>query len=409
MNKSLTSLALILVPLVGLTERPNILLLIAEDLSPRIEPYGDDLAKTPNLTKLGTKSIRYTSTFTTAGVCAPSRASLITGQHQISFGAQHMRTSTSPLGKYLALPPDQVKAFPELLRREGYFTFTDSKLDYQFSGIRSGSGPFTIWDSESASDTGWRDRNENQPFFGMINFFETHESGVMRPSGIPHSATHLATQLARLKLVAPEITNPQDVKLPPYYPDTDVVRQDIARHYDNIALMDQRLGAIIKALKEDGLFEDTIIIWTSDHGDGLPRAKRELLDSGIKVPLLIKLQCSDETECIAKTDDRLVSFVDLAPTILSLASAPVPNWLHGQSIFESHRTYVFASRDRIDEVEDRQRAIRSKEYKYIRSWYPGVPGGHELDYRDNLDMVRNWRKLFLEKKLTTIESKWFEK
>ena len=224
MNKSLTSLALILVPLVGLTERPNILLLIAEDLSPRIEPYGDDLAKTPNLTKLGTKSIRYTSAFTTAGVCAPSRASLITGQHQISFGAQHMRTSTSPLGKYLALPPDQVKAFPELLRKEGYFTFTDSKLDYQFSGIRSGSGPFTIWDSESASDTGWRDRNENQPFFGMINFFETHESGVMRPSGVPHSATHLATQLARLKLVAPEVTNPHDVKLPPYYPDNHVVR-----------------------------------------------------------------------------------------------------------------------------------------------------------------------------------------
>ena len=408
MNKSLTSLALILVPLVGLTERPNILLLIAEDLSPRIEPYGDNLAKTPNLTKLGTKSIRYTSTFTTAGVCAPSRASLITGQHQISFGAQHMRTSTSPLGKYLALPPDQVKAFPELLRREGYFTFTDSKLDYQFSGIRSGSGPFTIWDSESASDTGWRDRNENQPFFGMINFFETHESGVMRPSGIPHSATHLATQLARLKLVAPEVTNPHDVKLPPYYPDTDVVRKDIARHYDNIALMDERLGAITRALKEDGLFEDTIIIWTSDHGDGLPRAKRELLDSGIKVPLLIKLQCNAETTCIAKTDDRLVSFVDLAPTILSLASAPVPHWLHGQNIFESSRTYVFASRDRIDEVEDRQRAIRSKDYKYIRSWYPGVPGGHELDYRDNLDMVRNWRKLFLEKKLTTIESRWFE-
>ena len=408
MNKSLTSLALILVPLVGLTERPNILLLVAEDLSPRIEPYGDDLAKTPNLTKLGTKSIRFTSTFTTAGVCAPSRASLITGQHQISFGAQHMRTSTSPLGKYLALPPDQVKAFPELLRREGYFTFTDSKLDYQFSGIRSGSGPFTIWDSEGSSDTGWRDKNENQPFFGMINFFETHESGVMRPSGIPHSATHLATQLARLKLVAPEITNPHDVKLPPYYPDTDVVRRDIARHYDNIALMDRRLGAITRALKEDGLFENTIIIWTSDHGDGLPRAKRELLDSGIKVPLLIKLQCNAETKCVAKTDDRLVSFVDLAPTILSLASAPVPHWLHGQNIFDSSRKYVFASRDRIDEVEDRQRAIRSKDYKYIRSWYPGVPGGHELDYRDNLDMVRNWRKLFLEKKLTTIESKWFE-
>ena len=159
----------------------------------------------------------------------------------------------------------------------------------------------------------------------MINFFETHESGVMRPSGIPHSATHLATQLARMKLVAPEITNLKDVKLPPYYPITDVMRKDVARHYDNISLMDHRLGTIIRALEEDGLFEDTIIIWTSDHGDGLPRAKRELLDSGIKVPLLIKLQCTAETKCSAKTDERLVSFVDLAPTILSLVNAPLPH------------------------------------------------------------------------------------
>ena len=215
MNKLFTSLILVMTPLVGITDRPNILLLVAEDLSPRIEPYGDHFANTPNLTKLGSKSIRYTNTFTTAGVCAPSRASLITGQHQISFGAQHMRASTSPLGRYLALPPEHVKAFPELLRREGYFTFTDNKLDYQFSGIRSGSGPFSIWNLEGASDTGWRKRSANQPFFGMINFFETHESGVMRPSGIPHSATHLATQLARMKLIAPEITHPKDVKLPP--------------------------------------------------------------------------------------------------------------------------------------------------------------------------------------------------
>ena len=117
MHKLFTSLTLVLTPLVGIADRPNILLLVSEDLSPRIEPYGDNLANTPNLAELGSKSIRYTNAFTTAGVCAPSRASLITGQHQISFGAQHMRASTSPLGRYLALPPEHVKAFPELLRR----------------------------------------------------------------------------------------------------------------------------------------------------------------------------------------------------------------------------------------------------------------------------------------------------
>ncbi len=401
-------LMLLVLPVAGMSARPNILLLVAEDLSPRIEPYGDQIAQTPNLSKLATNGTRFTNVFTTAGVCAPSRAALITGQHQISFGAQHMRTSTSPLGKYFALPAEHVKGFPELLRQNGYFTFTDSKLDYQFSGIRSGSGPFSLWDRENSEDTGWRERQPHQPFFGMINFFETHESGVMRPSGLPHSATHLATQLARLNLVAPQITNPKEVSLPPYYPDIESVRSDLARHYDNIALMDTRVGNILSALKEDGLLENTVIIWTADHGDGLPRAKRELFDSGIKVPFIMRMPCKGNEDCGGTTDDRMVSFVDIAPTLLSLAQAPVPDWLHGVNFLQSAREYIFASRDRIDEVEDRQRAIRSKRFKYIRSWQPEVPGGHKLAYRDNLDMVRDWRTLYQKKKLNEIQSDWFE-
>ena len=401
-------LILLILPIAGMSERPNILLLVAEDLSPRIEPYGDKIARTPNLSKLARESTLFTNVFTTAGVCAPSRAALITGQHQISFGAQHMRTSTSPLGKYLALPPEHVKGFPELLRQRGYFTFTDSKLDYQFSGIRSGSGPFSLWDRENSEDTGWRERHPEQPFFGLINFFETHESGVMRPSGLPHSAAHLATQLARLNLVAPQVTDPKKVTLPPYYPDIKSVRSDLARHYDNIALMDTRVGHILSALKEDGLLENTVIIWTTDHGDGLPRAKRELFDSGIKVPFIMRVPCKGNEDCGGTTDDRMVSFVDIAPTLLSLARAPIPDWLHGVDFLRSAREYVFASRDRIDEVEDRQRAIRSKRFKYIRSWQPEVPGGHKLAYRDNIDMVRDWRTLYQTKKLNQLQSNWFE-
>ncbi len=399
---------LLLMPVVGMGDTPNILLLVAEDLSPRIEPYGDKIARTPNLSKLAAQSTLFTNVFTTAGVCAPSRAALITGQHQISFGAQHMRTSTSPLGKYFALPAEHVKGFPELLRQKGYFTFTDSKLDYQFSGIRSGSGPFSLWDRENSEDTGWRDRQPEQPFFGLINFFETHESGVMRPSGIPHSATHLATQLARFKLIAPQVTDPESVTLPPYYPDIDSVRTDLARHYDNIALMDTRVGNILSALEEDGLLENTVVIWTSDHGDGLPRAKRELFDSGIRVPFLMRVPCKGADDCGSNIDDRLVSFVDIAPTLLFLAQAPIPDWLHGVNFLQSTRKYIFASRDRIDEIEDRQRAIRTKHFKYIRSWRPEVPGGHQLDYRDNIDMVRDWRTLYQAKKLNQTQSDWFE-
>ncbi len=273
------------------TTRPNILLLMAEDLSPRIGSFGDALANTPNIDQLAVAGTRYTNVFTTAGVCAPSRAALITGQHQISFGGQHMRTTTGPLGPYLAQPAAGVKAFPELLRGAGYYTFTDRKLDYQFSGVSAGSGPFTLWDKDGAAPTAWRKRAPGQPFFGLINFLETHESGVMQPDGPPHSPSHAATQKMRknANLVAPAVTNPADIILPPYYPDLPAVRNDLARHYDNIHAMDQRVGDIVAALAADGLLDNTIIIWTTDHGDGLPRAKRELYDSGTKVPLVLRI------------------------------------------------------------------------------------------------------------------------
>lgn len=411
----------VLVVLAGVTcsahaaQRPNILLLVAEDLSPRLGSYGDTLAVTPNIDALAARGTRYTHAFTTAGVCAPSRAALITGQHQISFGAQHMRTSTGPLGEYYAQPDPQVRAFPELLRASGYFTFTDRKLDYQFSGVRAGSGPFTLWDVDGANDDAWRQRAPKQPFFGLINFLETHESGVMRADGKPHSASHKATQAMRNNngLVAPSVTQAAAVELPPYYPDLPEVRADIARHYDNIRMMDTRVGKILDNLRADGLLEDTIVIWTSDHGDGLPRAKRELLDSGIRVPLIVYIPAkwrTAETHPAGtdETDTRLVSFVDLAPTILQLAGAATPGYLHGQSIFTSKRRYIYASRDRIDEIMDRQRAIRSKRFKYIRSWHPDVPGGHPLAYRDNLDMVRAWRAAWSAGQLSPRQARWFE-
>ncbi|MEM7079891.1 MAG: sulfatase [Pseudomonadota bacterium] len=394
---------------VNADQRPNILLLVAEDLSPRIGAYGDPVAQTPHLDDLARVGTRFTQAFTTAGVCAPSRASLITGQYQISFGAQHMRTSTAPLGSYLARPPKGLRAFPELLRASGYFTFTDRKLDYQFSGILAGSGPVSIWNLDNAPDTAWRQRRPDQPFFGMINFFETHESGVMHPTAEPHSEVHARTQQMRAAsgVVAPSITAPATVTLPPYFPDLPEIRADLARHYDNIAMMDARVGRILAALVEDDLWDNTIIIWTSDHGDGLPRAKRELYDSGTHVPMLIKPTTTMSWPFSAAAE-RLVSFVDLAPSILTWAGVTLPPYLHGQRLDGQERKYVFAARDRIDEVYDRQRSIRGKRYKYIRSYAPDVPGGHPLAYRDNLDMMRALRAAYTRGELKDAEVLWFE-
>lgn len=384
-------------------------------MSARVGAFGDSVALTPNLDALAASGVRYPNTFTTAGVCAPSRAAHILGRYQIATGTQHMRSSSRPEGGYRSVPPAGAKAYPELLRAAGYYTYTDTKLDYQFSGTMWNSGPFTIW-SDEGSGTHWRNRNAGQPFFGFINFGVTHESGVFAPLGTwPHSLTHFVMQVLRAvrspDVDVPEQVRPEVVPLPPYYPDTPTARKDIARHYNNIAVMDAQVGALLDQLEADGLAGSTIVIWTTDHGDGLPRGKRELYDSGIRVPMIIRWPARYLPAGVqpGSEEQRLISFVDLAPTILRLAGVPLPPGLHGQDIVtDQPRRYVYAARDRIDEVLDRQRAVRDGRYKYIRSWYPEQPGGHALEFRDNIDMMRELHTLYANGELNPQQRLWFE-
>ncbi|MAI26116.1 MAG: sulfatase [Spirochaeta sp.] len=398
--------------------RPNILVLMAEDMSDRVGAFGDPVAVTPNLDALAAEGVRYTETFTAAGVCAPSRAAFLTGMHPISIGAQHMRSSSHPEGEYRAVPPPEVKAFPELLRAAGYYTFTDGKLDYQFSGPLSGTGPETIWDMELGNEY-WAGRaSPSQPFFGLINFEETHESGVFTQlfEGWPHSAIHFVMQGVRtLVLGIPSgggTVQPEDVILPPYFPDTPTVRSDLARHYKNIELMDGRVGRILERLEADGLSDSTIVVWTTDHGDGLPRSKRDLYDSGIEVPMVIRWPELFRPAGVepGTIDARLISFVDLAPTLLELAGVEAPSYFQGRSFAGTDkeiRDYVFASRDRIDEVEDRERAVRDHRYKYIRSWEPALPNGHPSAFRDNMEMMRELWVLKEAGQLDAVQEIWF--
>jgi N-sulfoglucosamine sulfohydrolase len=400
-----------------LAPRPNILLLVAEDMSTRVGAFGDRVAVTPNLDALADEGVRYTQVFTTAGVCAPSRAALMLGMHQIATGSQHMRTGSRPDGAYFAVPPVGVKAFPELLRERGYFTYTDNKLDYQFSRAFAHSGPSTIWDLEDAAAGDWDKRAPGQPFFGLINFTVTHESGIFPPLGsAPHSATHFAVQLLRwwtLDGPVPEVVLPEDIDVPPYYPDLEEVRTDMARHYNNISYMDGQVGAVLRQLDAAGLADSTVVIWTADHGDGLPRAKRELFDSGIHVPMIIRWPPAFRPAGVepGMVDERLISFVDLGPTILSLGRTRVPGYMHGRKFAGKDalpRDYVYASRDRIDDQMDRQRAVRDKRYKYLRSWYPWHPGGADLDFRDNIDMVRRMRAKYDVGNMDPIQAQWYE-
>jgi len=382
-------------------DRPNIIVLMAEDLSSRIGAFGDPVASTPNLDALAARGVRYPNVFTTAGVCAPSRAAHITGMYQISIGAQHMRSSTFGEASYLAVPPPEVKAYPELLRRAGYFTFTSRKLDYQFSTWAPGSGPFTIWDSETPEPQ-WKGKRPDQPFFGLVNLPQTHESQVFDKHVYPNRKKGLE-----------QITNPEDVIVPPYYPDTPTVREYLARHYDNVHTMDKYAGSVLARLEADGLLDNTIILWTTDHGDGLPRSKRELYDSGIKVPMIVVWPEKYRPDWVKPggVDEQLVSFLDLSASVLRLAGVPLPDHLHGKPVLvdkDTKREYVFAAKDRLDEHVFRERAVRDDRYKYLRNYVPDKPGATHLAYRDQQAIMRELWELSEGGKLNAQQQYWFD-
>ncbi|KDA01517.1 sulfatase [Hyphomonas oceanitis SCH89] len=398
---------------------PNILLVVFEDMSQKIGAFGDPIATTPILDAFAEESILYPNTFTTAGVCAPSRAALITGVHQQSLGAQHMRTHAfgtthEPSGYeigYTAVPPPEVKAFPELMRQAGYYTFTgyggwviSNKKDYQFGT------PFTIWDDDSV-EASWRGRASGQPFFGMVTLATTHESFLFPEQAVRTTDLAVKTAARNSKLLAgkEKLTRPADVIVPPWLPDTPEVRQEIAAQYDNIAFTEKKLQVLLSDLEADGLADNTIVIVTTDHGDGFPRAKRSLYDSGIRVPLMIRLPGGEHA---GEVRDELVSFVDLAPTILSTADTSVPAWIQGRDFLGSDRDfpnqYVFASSDRMDSAMDRMKAVRDERYKLIRNYRPEVPLLPRIAFREELRSMQAFRALSATNGLSRLQNSYFD-
>ena len=335
-------------------ERPNILWLSCEDISSHIACFGDPQAITPNLDKLATQGVRFPNTFTTAGVCAPCRSGIITGMYQTTLGTHHMRCQ--------ATLPANIRPFPALLREAGYFCTNNSKQDYQFRT------PKDVWD-DSSGKAHWRQNPDpTKPFFAVFNFGGCHESGIANTQKYESVTQDLSSDQRQ---------DPAKLTLPPYYPDTPRVREDWKRNYELITAMDAWAGDLLKQLEDDGLAENTVVFFWSDHGVGLPRAKRWLYDSGTRVPLIVRIPESlpHSNQALPNAIDRqLISSIDFAPTVLGLAGLSIPNHFQGRAFLGNHlspqRSYVYGARDRMDERYDIIRSVRDQRYRYIRNYEP---------------------------------------
>ena len=404
----------------GEMTRPNVLWIVCEDMSPLLAAFGDSTIQTPNLSRLAARGVRFPNTFSVAGVCAPSRFAIATGIYPISAGAQHMRTqwnteilqSVGLPGAYGALPAPEVKMLSQILRENGYFCTNNAKTDYQFEA------PKTAWD-EQGWQAHWRHRPPGKPFYAVFNLEITHESQVWS-TGRGNLRFQPGFETPDFPLDSfrrpfapgerPDIRLDPDLRppLPPYLADTDATRTDLRRVYDNIRIMDEQVGVLLDQLEADGLTDSTIVFFYSDHGGPLPRQKRLLYDSGIRVPMIVAWP--DESRA-GEIDSTLFSFVDFSPSVLSLAGIEPPAWLQGQANFGVYaapaRTHVFAASDRLDEHYDRIRAARDERFKYLRNYYPDRGYYLPLAYREQMASMQELLRKRDEGSLTDVQAQWF--
>lgn len=388
-----------LVSVASATHGPNIVWIIADDMGADMGCYGDTYSTTHNLDRFASQGTRYTHAFSVHGQCSPSRSALITGMYPTTIGTQHMRCE--------GVPPAYVKCFTEYLRRAGYFCTNNAKTDYNFgwNGSKSpadwtSKAPLGAWD-ECGPKAHWRDRPDNAtPFFSVFTLGVTHESQIF--------ASDERAKVRTRDLSPQQFHDPAVAPLPPYYPDHQQVRHDVARYYDLVTAMDIQAGRLLAELEEDGLADNTVVFFFADNGCGLPRAKRWVYDSGIHVPLIVRWP---GTLAAGAVQDRLVSFIDFAPTVLSIAGVTIPPHIQGRPFLGrdegAPREYIFAARDRYDEVVDYMRTVRDHHYKYIRNFRPEIPYAVEVAYMDQMPMMRTWRELNAAGELEGTAKAWF--
>jgi N-sulfoglucosamine sulfohydrolase len=367
---------------------PNILWITSEDNSPFLGCYGDKNATTPHLDQLAREGFRYTRAYANCPVCSPARNTIITGVYAASNGNEQMRSAYPTTG--------QVQAYSALLMQAGYYCTNNVKTDYNTSTI----DPAVIWD-ESSARAHYKNRPEGKPFFAIFNLMESHESSIFPPGalmGRPGDA------------VVPK-HNPAAMVLPPYHPDIPEMRHDWAVYYDQVEIMDARVGELLRELEALGEAENTIVFYYADHGGVLARSKRYVYETGTKVPFIVRIPEKYKhlfpAQKPGEAVDRMISFVDLAPTLMSIAGTEIPEFMQGDAFLGPEKSqepeYVHMTRQRMDERIDMSRAVRDRKFRYIRNYMPfRIPMQH-LDFLFIAPSARAWEDAFHAGRLNEIQ------
>lgn len=376
--------------------KPNILFILAEDIGKNLSCYGEPLVSTPNLDRLAARGVRYNNAFTTAPVCSASRSAIMTGMYQTSIGAHNHRTwqwNKQPL-------PAGVRTITDYFREAGYFTVNvapgaGKAKKASTSGVpgitgSSGTGKTDfnfLTDGPPFDGFDWNQRKPGQPFFAQLTINESHKGPgwtFARSNNSPVGHVEAAK-----------------IKLPPYYPDHPIAREEYANYLDAIQLMDHYVGEVLARLENDGLAGNTIVVFIGDNGQCLFRSKQFLYDGGISIPLLIAWP---DRRRAGTTDDQMVSSIDISAALLGFAGVKPTAVMQGRDFLApglTPRSYIFAARDRMDESTDRMRAVRTPEWKYIRNYFPAIPYMQRNAYKEKQYPTWNLvKQLAKEGKLT---------
>lgn len=366
--------------------RPNIVWIVVDDMSAHFSCYGEKLIQTPNVDRLAREGTRFSHAYVTAPVCSPCRSALVTGMYQTSIGAHHHRSGR---GTEKIQLPEPVVPVPTLFQRAGYYTSNGgpmakgkgiAKTDYNFD-----------WDRKMYDGNDWSGRKPGQPFFAQVQLHGgKNREGMNWPDVV-------AKTLGRP-------TNPADVTLPPYYPRDPVILGDWASYLDAVRLTDKQVGDVLHRLEREGILDQTVVMFLTDHGISHARGKQFLYDEGIHVPWVIRGPGVGK----GVVRDDMVQHIDLAATSLARTGVPVPAGMQGRDVLAKDytpRDAVYAARDRCDETTERIRSVRTDRFKYIRNFHPERPHLQPNRYKDNKPIVRKLRELHAHGMLNAIQEK----